>query len=325
MSITAKGEIIIEYLTKFPSTSSHMISRMLAKDIPYMFADEEDARRLVRYYRGASGEKSRSDLSEEYYHPKINVPYSCEEDYSPYILDWDKKPILITSDGHFPYHDQDSIEIMFEYASKKKFGTLILLGDWLDMFMLSKFIKDPRNKQIDEELMMFREFIASIRKAFPKIKIVYKYGNHEERYDNYIMTHAPYLFHLPTTHLESQLNLGEFNIDIVKDKRIIKINQLYVIHGHEYIFNISNPVSPARGLYLRAKKSALCGHFHQTSEHSESSISGKTTSCWTIGGMCAMHPKYMPLNKWNTGFADMESDEDYFRINNRKIINYRVV
>ena len=42
-----------------------------------------------------------------------------------------------------------------------------------------------------------------------------------------------------------------YDINIIKDKRIVKINSLNVIHGHEYKGGISAPVNIARGLYLK--------------------------------------------------------------------------
>jgi hypothetical protein len=76
-----------------------------------------------------------------------------------------------------------------------------------------------------------------------------------------------------------------------------------VLHGHEYRFPITNPVNPARGLFLRAKALAMCFHFHQTSQHSERNLAGKIMSTWSIGGLMDLHPDYRPLNNWNHGFA----------------------
>jgi hypothetical protein len=88
---------------------------------------------------------------------------------------------------------------------------------------------------------------------------------------------------------------------------------------------MTNPVNPARGLYMRAKKTAFCDHYHQSSEHTESSINNDIVTCWSGGCLCGLHPDYLPLNKWNHGFAEIYNDDDYFTINNRKIINYKLV
>lgn len=320
------GTIVKEYLIKYPSVSSHKIAELIIKEVPTLFKDKESARSIIRYYRGAVGAIHRKDLSKDNYLPRINIPEPNNIDYNPYVLNFEKSifPIMIGSDAHIPYHDQDALEIFIERAIDIKAKTILLDGDWVDFYQLSNWQKDPRNRNVKEELEIFNLIIDMIQKN-TNAKIVYKYGNHEERFDNYLMQHAPELFKLESMHLSEQLKLKERNIDIVKDKRIIKLNHLYIIHGHEYKFAISNPVNPARGLFLRAKKNSLCGHFHQTSEHPESTINGDIISCWSIGCLCNLHPEYMPLNKWNHGFAEIYNDEDFFSIRNRKIINYRLV
>ena len=291
------GMIVKEYLKKYPSSNSRAIARWLVKDIPELFNNEETARSAIRYYRGASGKEHKRDLDLSNYMPKIIVPPSQEFDYSPLLLGDECFPILVGSDAHMPYHDQDAVEIFFDYGIKIKANTIIFDGDWLDMFMISKFTKDPREKDVAYEISMIKKLMKDVRRAYPKARLIYKFGNHEERWDSFMMNHAPEIFKVPGTCLADILNMDNPNdkeevgfkklkIEIVQDKKIIKAAHLYMIHGHEYLFSISNPVNPARGLYLRAKKSALCGHFHQTSEHVESAISGDITTDWSIGCLC---------------------------------------
>jgi hypothetical protein len=88
---------------------------------------------------------------------------------------------------------------------------------------------------------------------------------------------------------------------------------------------MTNPVNPARGLYMRAHKTSLCNHYHQSSEHTEGSINNDIVTCWSGGCLCDLHPEYLPLNKWNLGFTEIYNDDGYFTVNNRKIINYKLV
>ena len=44
-----------------------------------------------------------------------------------------------------------------------------------------------------------------------------------------------------------------------------------------------------------------------------------------IASNCGLKPKYMPLNKWNWGFASILMEDEHFRVDNRKIINGRIV
>lgn len=320
------GTIVKEYLNKYPSISSVKLAKLLYNDIPGTFNNIDHARCLIRYYRGANGEKNRKEIDINNYKPKINIPESDEIDFSNYELKLndESSPILIGGDVHIPYHDQDALEIFIERAIDIKAKTIILAGDWIDFYQASCFQKDPRNRSVKEEIDIFNSILDMIQKN-TNAKIIYKYGNHEERFDNYLMNNAPQLFELEEMHLDKILKLKERNIDVVKDKRIIKINHLNVIHGHEYKFAISNPVNPARGLYMKAKKLAICYHFHQSSEHNESSISGEITTTWSGGCLCDLRPQYMPLNKWNLGLTEIYNDDNFFNLRNRKIVNYRLV
>lgn len=323
---TIIGDIVKEYLTKYPYSSTRYIAKLIYKEVPQLFKEEESARLIVRYYRGVAGETNRKKLSPFSYKPQIVLPEPDEDDsYEPYLLEGDVYPILVGADAHMPFHNQDAVEMFFDYGLKIKPKTILLLGDWLDFYLLSHWVTDPRKRNAEDELAMFNKLLTQVRTAFPDVKIVFKYGNHEERWDDYVKTHAPEIFHVPTTHLRAQLNFDALNIDVVSDKRIIKAGHLHIIHGHEYKFNISNPVNPARGLYLRAKKSAMCGHFHQTSEHTESAINGDIVTCWSIGALCGLHPEYMPLNRWNLGFATVDMVNNSFVVSNKRIINNKLV
>jgi UDP-2,3-diacylglucosamine pyrophosphatase LpxH len=320
------GDIVKEYITKYPSISSRKITELLINDIPELFNDPEKTRNQIRYYRGSNGQYNRTKMNVENYMPKINVPISDEVDYSFYNIDFNDNifPIMAGSDAHIPYHDQDALEIFIERAIEIKAKTIILNGDWIDFYQISNWQKDPRNRSTKDEISLFNEILDMIQNN-TEAKIIYKFGNHEERFDNYLMNNAPQLFELEEMHLDKILKLAERNIDVVKDKHIIKLNDLYILHGHEYKFTMTNPVNPARGLFLRAKKNAICGHFHQTSEHTEPTISNSIIANWSIGCLCGLHPLFMPQNKWNHGFAEIYYDDTFFSVRNRKITNYRLV
>ena len=115
-------------------------------------------------------------------------------------------------------------------------------------------------------------------------------------------------------------------IEIIGEKRIIKMNSLNGIHGHEYIGGISAPVNIARGLYLKGKVSAFQGHNHASSSHSECDMNGKVVTTYSIACLCELHPAYMPLNKWQHGFAevDLDSNGNDYDFRNHQIIKGKV-
>lgn len=326
MQPSAKGEIVQEYLRKYPSYESKRIARLIVADLPEVFGDAEKARRIVRYYRGACGAQSREELDPEHYLPQVEAPESDSPIWTPYMIEKDAFPILAGGDLHLPYHDQDVLEMFIEHGVSIGAKTVLLAGDLVDFYQISRFEKDPRNRSTNEEVDMLCEVLGLIHSSIPDAQILYKFGNHEERFDKHMMDAAPELYKLPEMHLDSIITGRCSFIKIIKDRRVINANGLNIIHGHEYTGSVTNPVNPARGLFTRAKKSALCFHFHQTSEHSEPTIEDKLITTWSVGCMCERHPLYSPLNKWNHGFADITfGDSTLFNVHNHRIVNYKLM
>ncbi len=195
----------------------------------------------------------------------------------------------------------------------------------MDFFGLSRFIKDPKKRSFAGELKMFKEFFQIIDKQFPNAKKIFKIANHEERYEHFLWTKAGELDGVEEFDLENIIKARANGIEIVKDKRIINYHGLNIIHGHEFSTGFFSPVNVARGLYLRGKTSAIQGHNHQTSEHTESDMNGKITTTWSVGCLAMLHPQYAPINKWNHGFAMIDAAENGFEVRNKRIFKGKIL
>jgi hypothetical protein len=63
-----RRKIIIDHLERFPNTPSTTLARIIARDNPLLFKDIEDARGMIRVYRGQSGKLMRDNMKrKEYY------------------------------------------------------------------------------------------------------------------------------------------------------------------------------------------------------------------------------------------------------------------
>jgi len=246
-------------------------------------------------------------------------------EYTTYDIDT-RGTWLILSDLHIPYHDRRAIEIAVEAATKRRIDGVLLNGDVLDSHEISEHDKDPRALRYVEEVRIALQFLRWLRKKFPRARIIYKEGNHEERLSRYVLKNAPAIFGLEGLSVPDLLHCEELRIDWVGDRRVIRLGRLNVIHGHEYRGGISTPVNPARGLYLKARSVVLCGHWHRTSEHHERDIRGRSEAAWSVGCLCQLAPRYCPLNNWNMGFAFIHLGKDgQFEIENKRILNEKVV
>jgi predicted phosphodiesterase len=255
----------------------------------------------------------------------LNLPPSQEANYKPYKLPINHNNILLLSDIHVPYHNIQALTLALKYGLDNDVNTILLNGDIIDFYAISRFEKDPRKRNFGHEVLMTRQFLGTLRKLFPHAAIYYKCGNHDVRYDHYIMRNAPDLLGMDEFNFESLMHLDKYNITFIPDKQIIHAGKLTILHGHELGASVFSPVNIARGLFLRAKDSALCGHHHQASEHTEPNINGKITTCWSVACLCELHPDYMPINKHHHGFAHVRVlDTGEFEVSNYRIVNGKI-
>jgi hypothetical protein len=230
--------------------------------------------------------------------------------------------VLILPDVHIPYHDEGALRLAVERGRKWAPTHVLLNGDWIDFYGASSFVTDPKQRDLAGELRDANKGFEWLRKQFRKAEILFKLGNHEERWDRYLYTRAPELVGTLVSSLEAQLPAAPAPIG---SKTSVLLGKLLVLHGHEYRFAIQNPVSPARGLQLRVKTTALCSHFHQRSEHSTRDGHGKLLTTWSTGCLCQLSPDYLPRNEWSHGFAMVEVDKNgAFDVQNLRIIDGKV-
>ena len=304
------------------------LARIMYKENSKLFKDLEDARSALRYIEGKKGIANKKRLTNTNYvideeRPRnpYNLPKSEEVSFEPFRITGHKR-IGILSDIHLPYHNVEALTAAITYLKKQKIDALLLNGDVIDCYRLSRFMKDPRKRDFKYELDTFKALFEVLEKQL-KCKIYFKLGNHEVRYEHFLFEKAKELVGIEEFEFENIIKARARGIEMIGDKTVMKLNSLNGIHGHEYIGGISVPVNVARGLYLRGKVSAFQGHNHASSSHTETDMNGKIVTTWSIGCLCELHPNYMPLNKWNHGFAfvDLDQNGNDFLFHNKTIYN----
>jgi len=314
-----------EYRKKYGwEMPSLKLARIMYNENPLSFKSIEHARSRLRYIEGKTCHNVNT------YHkmddrPKnpYKLPESEEVDFTPYRIN--AKRVLVISDIHLPYHSIEALTACFDFAEKEEIDAVLINGDLLDFFHLSRFVKDPKMRSFAHELLSFKQFFEVLQNTFSKAKIYYKIGNHEERYEHFLWTKAGELEGVDEFKLENIIKARAEGIEVIGGKRIIKLGGLNVVHGHEFGGSIFSPVNVARGLFLRGKVSAMQGHNHQTSEHTESNMNGEITTTFSLGCLCELHPGFLPINKWNHGYAITEIDGDDFHVRNYRIYKGEVL
>ena len=332
MVSTYKAEIAKEYILKYSQASTMAIARLLVENHPIDFSNTEQARAMVRYFRNEMNVKTKNavqirsaETKKQFMSKTFDLP---ETDYSkiePFIIPKGQNNILILSDIHFPYQDNEALQLALNYGLENKVNAIYLNGDILDFYQCSRFTKDRRLRDMAGELEMGRSFLKMLQAKF-KCPIYYKIGNHEKRYEDYLMIKAPELLGIDDFKLEQLLRMREFGVTLVKDKQMAMAGKLPILHGHEWFGGFAPPVNPARGLFLKAKESCIVGHHHRTSEHTEKTLGGEVTTTWSTGCLCGLEPEYAPYNNYNHGFAHVKiGDNGSYELKNLRIINYKIV
>ena len=315
------------------------IARLLVDKHPALFKDIEAARSSVRYYRGRSGQADRAQCANTTHFRaagkqsdgNIPLPDPIKEGADWDVFQVDFQRALLIQDIHIPFHDPKAVALALDTGRRLKVDTIIINGDALDFYRISFWEKNPEARSFNDEVQAGRLFLEHLRDRFPKARIIFKEGNHEERLWRYAWSRCADMFTVQDAEgrrifsLRSLLDTDEYGVEVVADKRPVRCGEhLHILHGHEFRAPFQNPVNPARGLYLRAKCNAVCGDLHQTSNHVENGLT-HTVSCWSAGALCDLHPAYMPINKWNHGFGVIELNRKAWSYSNMKIINGTVV
>lgn len=324
---TGVADLARSYRKRYGNEMANLkLARIMYKENPLAFKNVESARTSLRYIEGkASRGSSVKSVNREPDRPKnpYALPESEAEDFEPFIMPY-YESVFVMNDIHLPYHDISALTAAIDYGVSYKPKAVFLNGDVLDFHGVSYFMKDPMKKRFSEELDLFADFMVRLNDIF-KCKIYYKFGNHEERYDNFLFQKAHELVGVTEFKLE-EIVKKRADCEIIRDKRIVVNNGLPYIHGHEYGRAVFSPVNAARGLFLQAKHSAVKGDCHTTSEHTEPNIMGKINTTYSIGALCGLTPKWLPLNKWNHGCAmHFNSGENVYSLENKRIYQGRIL
>lgn len=292
---------------EFPDHTSRGLARMLVAECKGALTLEQARKRIGRQFgtqgayhrkkcKPAAGREPRQ-AGRDY-----TLPPSIARPWTPYTLAVIGR-VGILSDVHVPYHADLAVRAAVAHLAEIGIDALVLNGDLADFYSISRYTKDPRQRDLSGELAAVRDFVGWIRTTFPGIPIAYKAGNHEERWQHYIWQHAPELSKERRMSLQAWLDLDQHGIDLVEDQRPILAGRLPILHGHELPKGMASPVNPARGAYMRMKHTGLVGHHHRTSGHAEADLYHRETFNWSTGCLCDLTPEYARINSWNWGFA----------------------
>ena len=314
-------EKIKDYIFQHPYFSSLKLAKFILEreNLPYSI---NSLRKKISRIKS-----SLIKPSEDFTAPSstLELPESWYVEEKNYILPSKENRIAIINDVHIPFHSRENLQIALDYIYDWNPTTLILNGDIMDCYSVSNFARDPKYRDFNKELEIGKKFLEYLRNRFNNTHIIYKFGNHEQRLQLYLWKKAEELTEIKELQLENLLKLHQYEITFVSPNQLIKIDKLYVLHGHE-IFASGGMINVARNLRLKSADNIIFGHFHRSQEDIVTTISGKAIGGWAIGCLCGLRPPYRPISFWNAGFALVERGENNtFSVENKKIILGKVL
>jgi len=323
VKITEAGEVALEYIHKYgQQLSKRAIADMLYKERPDLYKDSESARTKIRHHTGSGGKRSRkhSDNDRLFFshHPEPAIGEMF------YDISAENAKLLILSDVHVPFHDKKALDIAVNYGISHCADTIILNGDIFDHYTESTHEKDLGKRDPEYDYEQYQDFLFELRCAFPEAKIIFKLGNHENRYIKWFIRNGMgKMLNIQHWQYENIMRFDEHKIQMIDHYVTITCASLNIIHGHEY--KGGGGINPARWLSLRAGESTTCGHFHRSSEHNIKTHRGDIQTYWSAGCLSQLNPLYMPYNNWNHGFQFVIKEGEMFYMKNKRIYGNQIL
>lgn len=209
-------------------------------------------------------------------------------------LDLKNGIVAVASDFHVPYHDKKAVATFINYCREVQPDMIVINGDLVDMYMLSRFAKgEGRNPM--SEIEEAREILANLRQD-TKADIYYVIGNHEQRLEKTILAKAPELASL----IEDVFSIFKLDEIGVKGVGTITVNDNFVFK-HGTLLGSKSGLSAIKEME-NAYLSGATGHTHRLAKYIARKAGRKFVWLET-GCLCSMEPEYMLNPNWQQGFA----------------------
>lgn len=192
--------------------------------------------------------------------------------------------VLCIPDMHFGYaeltpgtldtlHDERAAAVMLAIAREYQPATIVVLGDLLDLAPFSRFVVDPRYTRVSQHAIQAAyAFLASLRAACPRAKIVLLEGNHEARIAKHLSQQAPEIVGLTRAENEGEVGMPVLSVPYLlrlEDLRIEYVGPYGrswwwdgVRYMHGELIGSSGGLTAAK-LLAAYHEPVVCGHVHR--------------------------------------------------------------
>lgn len=209
--------------------------------------------------------------------------------------------VIIGSDIHIPFQDDKAVRAFCAYCKDIQPTAIVLNGDVLDFYKLSRFVKgEGRNPY--EEIKYCQALLADLKEMCPDSDIYYVIGNHETRLQTYVLNNAPHLASL----VEDVFTIIKTEDIGVKGCAEVIINDNFVCTHGKLLGNKAglSAIKEIEKHYM----SGASGHTHRLAKFLTRKARRKFVWMET-GCLCDLNPEYVQDPDWQQGFAVVQFEK----------------
>jgi hypothetical protein len=215
-------------------------------------------------------------------------------------------PVVVLGDLHAPYVDRAAFSIACQIIEAVRPGAVVLNGDILDCYQVSRYSQDPKRKtEFQKDLDSCKECLQAIhRAAFDHLSwIYYIEGNHERRLTDWKWKN-PEAASLEALTIPSLLGLEELGIRWVPEKERLMLGDWLITHG---TVCRQKAGYTAQAMIDRFGCSGVSNHVHRLAQVSRSVW--KQSRTWIENGcLCSLDMEYLDLCDWQHGFTVLRAE-----------------
>lgn len=209
--------------------------------------------------------------------------------------------VIIGSDIHIPFQDDKAVDAFVNYCTDLQPSAIVLNGDVLDFYKLSRFVKgEGRNPY--EEITSCQELLKDLKSRCPNADIYYVIGNHETRLQTYVLNNAPHLASL----VEDVFTIIKTEEAGVKGCSEVIINDNFVC-THGKLLGSKAGLSAIKEIE-KHYMSGASGHTHRLAKFLTRKAKRKFVWLET-GCLCDLNPEYVQDPDWQQGFAVIQFEK----------------
>jgi predicted phosphodiesterase len=243
------------------------------------------------------------------------------------------RKILVIGDLHLPWHDPKVVEIVLDVAKHEQVDEIVLNGDVVDFYNVSRYLKSSLDVQttLEDELNAVKNFLIDLRKMFPDQKIMYIMGNHDARLDKHIIEKCPEFWNLFT--LKNFCDFDKLKINYIpyNDAYQVGKSNLFIQHSPPSYSDNGARVS----LLKKVDRSFIYNCSHREQHATITGGNNRVYHCWFNGwlGSTTLTPEHKIVfsfakghENWQQCFKliDLINEVDYY-VNSVSITNGRCV